>query len=67
VKLGETMPTDETRRLLRLFGMAVTNYEDAVNEGAPQEKIREAQGEARLRLEEIQALMERLEATAKKT
>jgi hypothetical protein len=60
------MPTDETRRLLRLFGMAVTNYEDAVNEGAPQEKIREAESEAHLRLEEIQALMERLETTAKK-
>ena len=27
------MPTDETRRLLRTFGVAVTNYEDAVNNG----------------------------------
>jgi hypothetical protein len=54
------MPTDETRRLLRTFGVAVTNYEDAVNNGAPPEKIKEAEAEARSSLEEIQTLLERL-------
>ena len=27
------MPSDETRRVLRTFGVAVTTYEDAVEEG----------------------------------
>ncbi|HEY7166780.1 MAG TPA: hypothetical protein VIB79_19600 [Candidatus Binatia bacterium] len=54
------MPTDETRRLLRTFGVAVTNYEDAVNNGAPAENIREAEAEATSTLKEIQALLQRL-------
>ena len=28
------MPSDETRRVLRTFGVAVTTYEDAVEAGA---------------------------------
>ncbi len=54
------MPSDETRRLLRTFGVAVTNYEDAVNNAAPAEKIREAEAEAQSALKEIQGLLEKL-------
>jgi hypothetical protein len=59
------MPSDETRRLLRTFGVAVTQYEDAVSAGAPADEIREARNEARTRFKEIEALLERLEAAAK--
>ncbi len=58
------MPTDETRRLLRIFGMAVTNYEDAVNNrAATTEEIHKAEAEARARLQEIEALLQRLKST----
>ena len=33
------MPTDETRRLLKVFGVAVTALEDAVDKGAPTEEL----------------------------
>lgn len=56
------MPTDETRRLLKVFGVAVTAYEDAVDKGAPSEELRKAEAEARNRLEEITVLIERLRA-----
>ncbi|MBI4523069.1 MAG: hypothetical protein HY695_04555 [Deltaproteobacteria bacterium] len=56
------MPTDETRRLLKVFGVAVTAYEDAVHKNAPPEELRKAEGEVRARLEEIAALIERLRA-----
>ena len=59
------MPTDETRRLLRIFGVAITNYEDAVQEGAPPEKLKQAEAEARMRLQQIQTLIERLSSTMK--
>ena len=59
------MPTDETRRLLKIFGVAMTNYEDAVSSNAPPEKLREAEAEARAGLEEIQALLERLKSSAR--
>jgi hypothetical protein len=29
------MPSDETRRLLKLFGVAVTSLEDAIDGGKP--------------------------------
>jgi hypothetical protein len=59
------MPTDETRRVLRVFGVAVTAYEDAVNEAAPAEEVRKAEAEVRARLEEVTALIERLRARKK--
>src|SRR5207248_3161606 len=34
------MPSDETRRVLKVFGVAVTNLEDAIDRNAPLEKIR---------------------------
>jgi hypothetical protein len=54
------MPSDETRRLLRTFGVAVTQFEDVVSSGAPAEEILQAEEEARARLNEIKALLERL-------
>jgi hypothetical protein len=54
------MPSDETRRLLKVFGIAVTNFEDAVHKKSSSEDIKKAEGEARARLEEIAAFIERL-------
>lgn len=56
------MPSDETRRLLKTFGVAMTEFEDAVHKNAPVEEIKKAEGEVRARLEEIAALIERLRA-----
>ena len=41
------MPSDETRRVLRTFGVAVTTYEDAVEAGAPADEIDKAEAEFR--------------------
>lgn len=59
------MPTDETRRLLKVFGVAVTAYEDAVDKGAPPEEMTKAEAEVRTRLEEVTGLIERLRAKKK--
>lgn len=59
------MPTDETRRLLKVFGVAVTAYEDAVDKGASPEELRKVEAEVRTRLEEVTALIERLRAKKK--
>jgi len=59
------MPTDETRRVLKVFGVAVTAYEDAVDKGAPPEEVRKADAEVRTRLEEVTTLIERLRAKKK--
>ena len=56
------MPSDETRRVLRTFGGAVTTYEDAVEEGAPADEIDKAETEFRATLNEVTALIERLRA-----
>jgi len=58
------MPTDETRHLLRAFGVAVTAYEDAVMTNASVEEIANAERDARGRLQEIIALMDRLRKDA---
>jgi hypothetical protein len=59
------MPTDETRRLLKVFGVAVTAFEDAVDKEASAEERRKAEAEVRTRLEEVTALIERLRARRK--
>ncbi|MDP2603393.1 MAG: hypothetical protein Q8S00_12485 [Deltaproteobacteria bacterium] len=59
------MPTDETRRLLRVFGVAVTAFEDAVEKGAAPEELREAETEVKTRLEEITVLIDQLGAKRK--
>jgi len=59
------MPTDETRRVLKVFGVAVTAFEDAVDKGASPEELKKTETEVRTRLEEITALIERLRAKQK--
>ena len=59
------MPSDETRRLLKLFGVAVTTFEDAVSEGASTEQLAKFAAEARGRLDEVKTFIERLEARTK--
>jgi hypothetical protein len=59
------MPTDETRRLLKVFGVAVTAFEDAVDKNISPEERRKAEAEVRTRLEEVTALIERLRARKK--
>lgn len=56
------MPSDETRRVLKVFGVAVTAFEDAVDKGAPPEDLRNAEAEVKTRLEEITVLIEQLRA-----
>jgi hypothetical protein len=56
------MPTDETRRLLRVFGVAVTVFEDAVEKKAAPEELTKAEAEVKSRLEEITVLIDRLRA-----
>ena len=59
------MPTDETRRVLKVFGVAVTAYEDAVEKGAPPEELIKVEAEVRTRLGEVTELIERLRAKKK--
>ena len=59
------MPSDETRRMLRVFGVAVTTYEDAVEKGESPEELAKAEREARVHLQEITALIDRLSAKRK--
>lgn len=61
------MPSDETRRLLRMFGVAVTNFEDAVERGAPAEEIAKAEADAKSRLLEVTALVEGMEKKSKQS
>lgn len=56
------MPTDETRRLLKVFGVAVTAFEDAVDKNTSLEERKKAEVEVRTRLEEVTTLIERLRA-----
>ena len=56
------MPSDETRRVLRTFGVAVTTYEDAVQVGTPAEAINKAEAELHASLNEVTVLIERLRA-----
>jgi hypothetical protein len=58
------MPSDETRRLLKLFGVAVTEFEDAVLRAVPAEEIKKVDAEMRSRLEEIEAWIDRLRRRA---
>lgn len=56
------MPTDETRRVLRMFGVAVTTFEDAVDSNVTPEELKKTDAELKLRLEEVTTLIERLRA-----
>jgi hypothetical protein len=54
------MATDDTRKLLRAFGVAVTNLEDALDAGAPAAEIARLDEELANRAREVIALVERL-------
>ena len=54
------MPSDETRRQLKLFGVAVTNLEDAIDRRAPVEEITKLDAELADRTREVIAFVERL-------
>lgn len=58
------MPTDDTRKLLRTFGVAVTTLEDAVINRAPAAEIEEAERYARAVLTDVEALLMRLRQQA---
>ncbi len=59
------MPSDETRRLLKIFGVAVTSYEDLIQYSASTEEINKAGTEALDRLAEIKNHIEGLRARPK--
>jgi hypothetical protein len=54
------MPSDETRRVLKLFGVAVTSLEDAIDRKAPMDEIMKWDQELAERTRETFALVERL-------
>ena len=54
------MPSDETRRQLKLFGVAVTNLEDAIDGHAPVEEITKRDAELADRTREVIAFVDRL-------
>ena len=57
------MAEDSTRRLLKVFGIAVTNLEDALA-AAQAERARNAAGELRERMKEVVELVKRLSERA---
>jgi hypothetical protein len=54
------MPSDETRRLLKLFGVAVTNLEDAIDARKPMDEIMKWDQELAERTREVIAHVEKL-------
>jgi hypothetical protein len=54
------MASEETRRMLKIFGVAVTAFEEAIDKAAPAEELRKAEVEVRTRLAEVTALIDRL-------
>jgi hypothetical protein len=54
------MPSDETRRVLKVFGVAVTNLEDAIDQKKPVAEIMKWDAELADRTREVLALVDRL-------
>ncbi len=54
------MPSEETRRVLKVFGVAVTNLEDAIERKAPLDEIMKWDREVAERSRETFALVDRL-------
>lgn len=59
------MPSDETRRLLKIFGVAVTTYEDLIQNRASSEHLQKAEAEVLGRLEEVRNHIDRLRTVIK--
>jgi hypothetical protein len=54
------MPSDETRRVLKVFGVAVTSLEDAIDQRRPLAEIARWDTELAERTREVLALVDRL-------
>jgi hypothetical protein len=54
------MPSEESRRLLKLFGVAVTSLEDAIDRRAPLDEITRWDQEVAERTRETIAFVDRL-------
>jgi len=54
------MPSDETRRVLKVFGVAVTNLEDAIDRKLPLAEIMKWDTELAERTREVLSLVDRL-------
>jgi len=54
------MPSDETRRVLKLFGVAVTSLEDAIDQRKPVSEIMKWDAELADRTRELLSLIDRL-------
>jgi hypothetical protein len=54
------MTSDETRRVLKLFGVAVTSLEDAIDQHKPVDEICKWDAEVADRTRELLALVDRL-------
>lgn len=54
------MPSDETRRVLKVFGVAVTSLEDAIDGKAPMDEIMKWDAELADRMREVISLVDRL-------
>jgi hypothetical protein len=54
------MASDETRRILKLFGVAVTNLEELIDQKAPVPEIMKWDAELADRTREVIDLVERL-------
>ena len=57
------MTEDSTRRLLKVFGIAVTNLEDALESGQ-RDGVKNAAAELHERMKDVTVLVERLSARA---
>lgn len=54
------MPSDETRRILKVFGVAVTSLEDAIDGRKPLAEIVKWDTELAARMREVISLVEQL-------
>jgi hypothetical protein len=54
------MSSDETQRVLKLFGVAVTSLEEAIDNGAPMDEVMKWDREVADRTRELLALLDRL-------
>jgi hypothetical protein len=54
------MPSEETRRVLKVFGVAVTSLEDAIDQHRPFAEIMKWDAELADRTREVLALVDRL-------
>ena len=59
------MPSEETRRILKEFGIAVTDYEDAIEKTLPKEELSKIEAEMLSHLKQVTGLIEGLRAKSR--